>query len=221
MDCNRPRRLDELISLDLVRGNLRRTTANQLWLNDMTEQPTRDDKADRCAVLDALPMRVTGWSTDSQDLSAAGERSQDCSRGRPSEKGDLVCQARSGIVPPTTSRRLNRSSEQQVGASAGARPCESRNRIGFLAKGSEPVRIRRHLSSAARRLDKEIHTSKRPAPLHRSVGQIAEELGLYSQRIVDWSMAVQMPAEPAYDAPKMAVRRCRPEPALIHHPDQG
>ena len=43
----------------------------------------------------------------------------------------------------------------------------------------------------------------------------------YSRRIFGWSMADHMRAELVVDALEMAVHRRRPEPALIHHSDQG
>ena len=44
---------------------------------------------------------------------------------------------------------------------------------------------------------------------------------LYSRRIVGWSMADHMRAEPVTDALEMAISRLRPEPQLIHHSVQG
>jgi putative transposase len=43
----------------------------------------------------------------------------------------------------------------------------------------------------------------------------------YSRRIVGWQMAEHMRAELVLDALKMAIKRRRPEPGLIHHSDQG
>jgi putative transposase len=43
----------------------------------------------------------------------------------------------------------------------------------------------------------------------------------YSRRIVGWQMASHMQAELVVDALKMAIRRRRQQPGLIHHSDQG
>lgn len=43
----------------------------------------------------------------------------------------------------------------------------------------------------------------------------------YSRRIVGWQMAEHMRAELVVDALRMAIKRRRPEPGLIHHSDQG
>jgi putative transposase len=43
----------------------------------------------------------------------------------------------------------------------------------------------------------------------------------FSRRIVGWSMADHMREELVINALKMAVRRRRPDPGLIHHSDQG
>jgi putative transposase len=43
----------------------------------------------------------------------------------------------------------------------------------------------------------------------------------YSRAIVGWSMAEHVRAELVVDALKMALARRRPDPGLVHHPDQG
>lgn len=43
----------------------------------------------------------------------------------------------------------------------------------------------------------------------------------FSRRIVGWQMAEHMRAELVVDALRMAIKRRRPEPGLIHHSDQG
>lgn len=43
----------------------------------------------------------------------------------------------------------------------------------------------------------------------------------YSRRIVGWCMAEHLRQELVIDALQMAVARRRPDPGLIHHPDQG
>ena len=46
-------------------------------------------------------------------------------------------------------------------------------------------------------------------------------LDLFSRRVLGWSMQSRMSAEPVIDAWVMAVWRCRPDQALLHHSDQG
>ena len=50
---------------------------------------------------------------------------------------------------------------------------------------------------------------------------LATILDLYSRRIVGWSMAERMTDQLTLDALRMALRRRRPGPGLIHHSDQG
>jgi len=50
---------------------------------------------------------------------------------------------------------------------------------------------------------------------------LAGILDLYSRRIVGWAMSNRMTSELTLRALDMAIRRCRPEPGLIHHSDQG
>ena len=50
---------------------------------------------------------------------------------------------------------------------------------------------------------------------------LAAVLDLYSRRIVGWAMSDRMTSELTIVALKMAFQRCRPEPGLIHHSDQG
>lgn len=50
---------------------------------------------------------------------------------------------------------------------------------------------------------------------------LAAVQGAYSRRVVGWQMAEHMRAELVIDALKMAIKRRRPEPGLIHHSDQG
>jgi transposase InsO family protein len=58
---------------DLVRRDFRRSGPNQLWVTDITEDPTREGKVYCCVVLDAWSRRVVGWAIDSSqraDLAA-------------------------------------------------------------------------------------------------------------------------------------------------------
>jgi putative transposase len=50
---------------------------------------------------------------------------------------------------------------------------------------------------------------------------LAAILDLFSRRIVGWAMSHRMTSELTLAALRMAIRRCRPEPGLIHHSDQG
>jgi putative transposase len=50
---------------------------------------------------------------------------------------------------------------------------------------------------------------------------LATIMDLYSRRIVGWSMSKRMTSDLTLRALDMAIRRCRPEPGLIHHSDQG
>lgn len=53
------------IAKDLVDRQFSRTGANQLWVTDITEHPTREGKVYCAVVLDAYSRRVVGWSIDS------------------------------------------------------------------------------------------------------------------------------------------------------------
>ena len=50
---------------------------------------------------------------------------------------------------------------------------------------------------------------------------LAVVMDLYSRRIVGWAMSKRMTSDLTLAALAMAIRRCRPEPGLIHHSDQG
>jgi putative transposase len=49
---------------DLVNREFRATTANALWLTDITEHPTREGKVYCCCVLDLYSRKVVGWAID-------------------------------------------------------------------------------------------------------------------------------------------------------------
>ncbi len=55
---------------DLVNREFDRDGPNQLWMTDMTENPTREGKPYVCAVLDAWSRKVVGWSIDRRATSA-------------------------------------------------------------------------------------------------------------------------------------------------------
>lgn len=50
---------------------------------------------------------------------------------------------------------------------------------------------------------------------------LAVVLDLFSRRIVGWAMSSRMTSDLTLRALGMAIRRCRPEPGLTHHSDQG
>jgi len=50
---------------------------------------------------------------------------------------------------------------------------------------------------------------------------LAAVLDLFSRRIVGWAMSSRMTTDLTLSALAMGIRRCRPEPGLIHHSDQG
>jgi len=50
---------------------------------------------------------------------------------------------------------------------------------------------------------------------------LAVVLDLFSRRIVGWAMSSRMTSDLTLRALDMAIRRCRPEPGLTHHSDQG
>mgnify|MGYP003382384713 CR=1 FL=1 len=52
-------------SSDLVSRSFGRSHANELWVTDITEHPTREGKVYCAVVLDAWSRRVVGWSIDS------------------------------------------------------------------------------------------------------------------------------------------------------------
>jgi len=50
---------------------------------------------------------------------------------------------------------------------------------------------------------------------------LATIMDLFSRRIVGWAMSLRMTSDLTLRALDMAIRRCQPEPGLIHHSDQG
>jgi putative transposase len=55
---------------DLVCRDFNRNAPNELWLTDITEQPTREGKVYCCVVLDAHSRRIVGWSIDSHQATS-------------------------------------------------------------------------------------------------------------------------------------------------------
>lgn len=60
----------DAIVLDRVDCAFARTERDQLWVTDITENPTREGKVFCCVVLDAFSRRVVGRSIDSMPTAA-------------------------------------------------------------------------------------------------------------------------------------------------------
>lgn len=60
----------DAIALDLVERSFARSAADELWVTDITEHPTREGKVYCAVVLDAFSRRVVGWSIDSSPTAA-------------------------------------------------------------------------------------------------------------------------------------------------------
>jgi putative transposase len=67
----RARRLRGVVTADdLVNRRFARERANELWVTDITEHPTREGKVYCCAVMDTYSRKIVGWSIDSVQDSA-------------------------------------------------------------------------------------------------------------------------------------------------------
>lgn len=65
------RKVDNLATAsDRVERSFGRSEANELWVTDITEHPTREGKVYCAVVLDAWSRRVVGWSIDSSPNAA-------------------------------------------------------------------------------------------------------------------------------------------------------
>jgi len=51
-------------SSDLVNRNFTATAANQLWVTDITEHPTKEGTVYACVVLDVFSRKAVGWAVD-------------------------------------------------------------------------------------------------------------------------------------------------------------
>lgn len=60
----------ETFTEDLVKRDFARSQANDLWVTDITEHPTREGKVYCAAVLDTYSRRVVGWSIDASPTAA-------------------------------------------------------------------------------------------------------------------------------------------------------
>jgi len=55
---------------DLVDRKFQRDDPDRLWVTDITEHPTREEKLYCAVVLDVFSRRVVGWSIDSSPTTA-------------------------------------------------------------------------------------------------------------------------------------------------------
>ncbi len=76
---------------DLVNRKFHRLRANELWVTDITEHPTREGKVYCAAVLDAYSRRIVGWSIDTRQDSTLVVNALDMAiRNRQPEPGGIV-----------------------------------------------------------------------------------------------------------------------------------
>jgi putative transposase len=76
---------------DLVNRKFHRVRANELWVTDISEHPTREGKLFCAAVMDAFSRRIVGWSIDSRQDSTLVINSLDMAiRNRRPELGGIV-----------------------------------------------------------------------------------------------------------------------------------
>ena len=66
----KPAPVHRATTADLVNRHFGREGPNQLWMTDITEQPTREGKLYCCVVLDAWSRRVVGWALDRRPTAA-------------------------------------------------------------------------------------------------------------------------------------------------------
>lgn len=52
---------------DLVHPKFHRLAPDELWVTDITEHPTSEDKMFRCVVMDTFSRKFVGWSIDSAE----------------------------------------------------------------------------------------------------------------------------------------------------------
>jgi len=58
------------MSEDFVNREFGRDGANQLWMSDIAEHPTRERRVFCCVVLDAWSRKIVGWSIDARPTAA-------------------------------------------------------------------------------------------------------------------------------------------------------
>src|SRR5262249_29619276 len=83
-----------------VHRQFTRPLPDQLWVTDITEHPTREDKAYCAVVLDAFSRRVVGWSIDSSQTAALVTSALDMAiRNRAAQPG-VVIHSDHGVSTP-------------------------------------------------------------------------------------------------------------------------
>lgn len=76
---------------DLVNRKFHRLAANELWVTDITEHPTKEGKVYCAAVLDAYSRRIVGWAIDSrQDATLVVNALDMAIRNRKPKPGGIV-----------------------------------------------------------------------------------------------------------------------------------
>ena len=88
----RVKRLRGIVTADdLVNRKFHRLHPNELWVTDITEQPTREGKVYCCAVLDTFSRKIVGWSIDSRQDSTLVVNAPDMAiRNRRPELGGII-----------------------------------------------------------------------------------------------------------------------------------
>jgi putative transposase len=111
--------------------------------------------------------------------------------------------------------RLMRAAGVRAKQSRRFRATTRRNR----ADGVAPNRLNREFS--AERPNQKWLADITYIPTGEGWLYLAVVLDLFSRRVVGWAMSNRMTGELTLRALQMALRRCQPEPGLIHHSDQG
>jgi putative transposase len=93
---------------DLVDRMFLRERPNQLWVTDITEQPTREGKVYCAVVLDAFSRRVVGWSISHNPTSALTSNALGMAiEQRDAQRGETVIHSDHG-TQPTFNQSLQR-----------------------------------------------------------------------------------------------------------------
>jgi putative transposase len=163
-------------------------------------------------------------------------------RGRPPSKREMANRALTAKI-----KKAFRESEETYGSPRIYQVMRklglmcSKNRVARLMRveGLRAKQIRRRRSTTRRNkadraapniLKRDFTTSAPNQKWLADITYIATQEGwlylaavmdLYSRRIVGWAMSKRMTSDLTLAALAMAIRRCRPEPGLIHHSDQG
>ncbi len=89
----RPHRIRHTPSAtDLVERNFTRHARDQLWVTDITEHPTTEDKVYCAVVLDTFSRRMVGWSIDASPTAAPTTNALSMAIGnrRPQPGGTII-----------------------------------------------------------------------------------------------------------------------------------